>query len=229
MNNMAEPITADPKPKLRWFQFSLRSLFILTFLVACASSWVAVKMGQARKQKEAVGVVIKLGGQVVYDYGQYSAGRPIIAITGVKSLDSSWLRKVLGDDFFSDVTYINASNSMVTNADVDYLKGLKVSPICLCLNNTHISDAGLERLKDMNRLKELQISNTQVTDAGLESMKGLNQLQRLYISGTKITNAGLVHLIGLNQLRYLDLKNTQVTDAGVAKLQKALPNCEIIH
>jgi hypothetical protein len=32
------PLTADqPPPKLRWFQYRLRSLFVLTTLVFCAS------------------------------------------------------------------------------------------------------------------------------------------------------------------------------------------------
>ena len=59
---------AKAKQKLRWYQFSLRSLFILTFLVAIASSWFAVKMGQAKRQKEAVEALLKLGGSVKYDY-----------------------------------------------------------------------------------------------------------------------------------------------------------------
>ena len=32
--------SAKPKPKLRWYQFSLRSLFLLTFAVAVVSSWI---------------------------------------------------------------------------------------------------------------------------------------------------------------------------------------------
>ena len=44
---------------------------------------------------------------------------------------------------------------------------------------------------------------------------------------TNITDAGLEHLKGLTNLEELDLRWTKVTDAGVAKLQQALPNCEI--
>ena len=47
-----QPIT--PKQNLRWYQYRLRSLFILTFLVAVASSWVAVTMRQTKTDGEFV-------------------------------------------------------------------------------------------------------------------------------------------------------------------------------
>ena len=36
----------DPTPKLRWFQFRLRTLLVVVTLCAVACSWVAVKMWQ---------------------------------------------------------------------------------------------------------------------------------------------------------------------------------------
>jgi hypothetical protein len=40
------PPTADQKqPKLRWYQYRLRSLFILTTLVAIACSWLGGTAG----------------------------------------------------------------------------------------------------------------------------------------------------------------------------------------
>ena len=45
---------AKPKSKRRWHQYSLRTLLILVTLFAVACSWFAVKMQQARRQREAV-------------------------------------------------------------------------------------------------------------------------------------------------------------------------------
>ena len=39
-----------PEHKLRWYQYSLRSLFILTTLVALVCSWYAVQMQEAAKR-----------------------------------------------------------------------------------------------------------------------------------------------------------------------------------
>jgi hypothetical protein len=59
--------TSTPKRKLRWYQFSLRTLLIGVTLVACACSWLAVKMQQARRQKEAVEAIGKAGGAIRYE------------------------------------------------------------------------------------------------------------------------------------------------------------------
>jgi len=68
-----------------------------------------------------------------------------------------------------------------------------------------------------------------VSDAGLEHLKGLKNLTTLHLGGIQVTDAGLEHLKGLTNLQTLDLQDTQVSDAGVKELQKALPNCEIVH
>ena len=49
----------------RWrFQYGLRSLLLLVVIVAVPCSWLATEMQQARKQKEAVEAILKLGGWV---------------------------------------------------------------------------------------------------------------------------------------------------------------------
>ena len=44
-----------------------------------------------------------------------------------------------------------------------------------------------------------------------------------------MTDTGLPYVAEMLKLRRLDLRSTSVTDAGVSEIQKALPNCEIIH
>jgi len=39
--------------KLRWYQYSLRSLMLLVLLAAIFMSWFAVKIKQANQQREA--------------------------------------------------------------------------------------------------------------------------------------------------------------------------------
>ena len=58
------PAAEKKPPKLRWYQYSLRSLFLLTLLVAIGMSYVAVTMQNQRKQKAAAEAIEKAGGTV---------------------------------------------------------------------------------------------------------------------------------------------------------------------
>ena len=61
----------------RWrFQFSIRSLLVLTLAVAIPCSWLSWEMKKAGKQQEAVQEIRKLGGRVIYDYWYHQTGNP---------------------------------------------------------------------------------------------------------------------------------------------------------
>jgi hypothetical protein len=122
---------------------------------------------------------------------------------------------------------LNLGNTNVSDAGLANLKGL-IRLEELNLGNTNISDAGLDYLQGLTQLKQLYLNTTQVSDAGVEHLKGLTRLEALNLGNTHVSDAGLANLKGLTQLKVLFLNGTQVTDAGVAKLQKALPNCNIL-
>jgi hypothetical protein len=200
--------TADVKPpKLRWFQFRLRSLFILTTLVAIACSWLAVEMQNERRQWAAAKAIEKIGGKV--------------------QSEPTWLGKLLRDDSLVWVTYVDLAGEETTNDVLVHLQGLKRLQD-LWLDHSGVTDAGLVHLLTLGQLQVLVLDNTEVTDAGLVHLQGLKQLQGLRLESTKVTDRGLVHLQGLKQLQYLSLDNTKVTDQGVKRLQQALPKCKIV-
>lgn len=190
-----------PKSKRRWYQYSLRTLLIIVTFFAVACSWFAVKLQQARRQREAVETIVKFGGAVRYEYQLAGTIIPPEEPPG-----PVWIRKLLGDDFFANV-----------------------AEVCLWGTGTQITDADLEQLKGLTMLQELQLWGTQITDAGLKHLKGLTTLQTLQLQDTQITDAGLEHLKGLRQLQELHIERTQVTDAGVQDLQNALPKLKIIR
>ena len=92
-----------------------------------------------------------------------------------------------------------------------------------------VTDTELVHLKELTKLRDLNLQRTNVTDAGLVHLKGLTNLQILVLWDTKVTDAGLIPLKGLTNLKYLGLSRTDVTDAGIKQLQQALPNCKIGH
>ncbi len=195
---MASSQPEAPARKLRWFQYSLRSLMLLVLVVSLGMSWVAVKIKRARQQERAVEELRKSGVYVWYDYQVEQSGKA--PYTGPPG--PAWLRNLLGENFFATLVGGNFASPSVT-------------------------DANLESLEELTQLRDLNLNGTQVTDAGLKHLKGLTHLQKLYLSFTQVTDAGLEHLEGLSQLQTLDLSVTRVTDEGVKRLQQALPNCEI--
>ena len=207
-----------PKPKLRWFQFSLRTLLVVVTLCAIPCSWLAVKLRQARRERAAATAIEKLGGQVEWS----------------KPSGPAWLRSFVGDDSFKTVKGVDVWGSEEAPPGMGLAKGTRSEDTDaalqnltvmnqlqrLYLNGSHITDAGLGNLKESNQLQSLDLHEAKVTDAGLENLKQLHQLQWLDINGTdQITDAGLANLQGLNQLRALYLSGTHVTDAGLEYLQ----------
>jgi hypothetical protein len=80
------------------FQFSIRSLLVLFVVVAVPCSWLSWEMKKAGEQHAAVAAIVKSGGVADYDYGVDQAGRRIST-----AKEPSWLRNLLGDDFFTNV------------------------------------------------------------------------------------------------------------------------------
>jgi Leucine Rich Repeat (LRR) protein len=201
------------KQERRPFQFSLRSLLVFVLLVSIGMSWLGVKIGRARKQREAVEAIEKAGG---------SAGYEDFTNTSVPN----WARAVFGDDFFFSVRAVGASDPNFGDEEAAYLKEL-TSLTALSLSYTQVTDAGLMYLKGLTSLSFLDLDDTQVTDAGLVHLKELTDLSTLYLAHTQVTDAGLEHLKRMTSLDLLRLNGTHVTTQGVDDLRKALPNCDI--
>jgi hypothetical protein len=150
----------------RWrFQFSIRSLLVLTLAVAVPFSWLAVEMKAAARQKEVVEKIMKLGRfeGMTYDHQLNASGN---YLRNAQVPGPPWLRKLLGDDFFGAV-------------------------VILDLNDSKITDAGLVQLTGLIRLKALYLVNTRITDAGLAELTGLTQLRLLILGyNPQITDEG---------------------------------------
>jgi internalin A len=61
----------------------------------------------------------------------------------------------------------------------------------------------------------------------LKGFAGLENLHTLNLGGTQVTDAGIKELPGLSNLDSLEIGSRQVTEAALARLEKALPKCDI--
>jgi len=229
-----------PKRKRRWFQFSLRSLLIFTTAVAIACCWVERRLERKRKERAAVKRIEALSGCASYDY----ENAPAKAGTAAREpFGPAFLRRLLGDDFFGEVTrigflggindeqlqnvvlfaqleelYLNTSE--VTDSGLASLKPLSDLRV-LFLGQTKITNEGLSNLASFTQLQRLElIDDFQITDAGIANLKSLSQLRILNLQGIQINDAGLVHLGGMARLEELDLSRTHISDAGIASLKR---------
>ncbi len=232
----------------RWrFQFSIRSLLVLTVAVAVPCSWMAVEIKKAREQREAADEITKSSGYVHYDWEFSAEGH---SIDNAHPPAPEWLRNLLGVDFFGAVSHVYIWGTSVTDAKLEHVQDLTqlkklsleytqatgleyVKDLTqlkeLGLGGTQVTDMALEHLKGLTQLESLKLYRTKITDAELQYLEGLTQLQELDLTGTGITDAGLPHLEGLTRLKWLHIDRTNVTDEGVKKLQQALPKCYIFH
>ena len=157
----------------------------------------------------------------------------------------SWLRNLLGDDFFAAIVRVSFDRVQVTDAGLEHVKGLTQLQWLFLFSSREITDAGLEHLKELTQLQELWLDSAKVTGAGLEHLKGLPHLQVLDLwrhqghgqwgvgtpqrfdptrSVDAKTTTGHGRWIGTPQrfdptLEWLFLSNTKVTDAGLERLK----------
>jgi hypothetical protein len=230
----ANSALSPKKLRRRWYQYRLRSLFLIMLLLGVGMIWFVPIKKRADRQRAVVEQIRKDGGWVFYDDEEFdSSGKHIPR----SSRPGAWLRGLLGDDFFATVTnvhltnavvlgrlsdstellHLDLQNSNVSDRDLEQLSGLHQLNI-LSLDKTAITDEGIKRLMCLTNLKHLGLGHTKISDAGLEELKCLKQLKLLGLDSTNITDAGLRRIADMNQLECLVLNNTRITDAGLAHL-----------
>lgn len=235
--------TATPPRRFPWrrlLQYRLRTLLILTAVCAVVFAWLGWWKHQASQQREAVAALQSAGAIVLYE----PRLAPGMASLKRRSHWPGWLVRWLGIDFFKNVDSVGTCRIYFTcenRINDAALKPLKYLPSLrsLCLEGSHVSDAGLVVVESLPALEDLYvghtaitdaamphllsrtslrafaINDTQITDRGMEQLKKLTGLERLYLRRTSITDDGLRSLQGLTTLRGLELTGTQITDDGL--------------
>ncbi len=215
----------------RW-SWLARLLVAVLLIVGIGGGLVAIGLQGARRQREALNEVRKLGGWSLYDCRWDESGQ----LERVGAPGPKWVSRLMGADFLGTVNCVTFAGSEsldgLPNLDVFALShgnrvtddGLAVLANLpnlewLALNHTQITDGGLEHIQSLSNLRRLWLADTQVGDEGLGHLSGLKGLEGLWLGNTLVTNAGLEHLQPLTHLRSLSLEGTQVSDAGLSQLE----------
>jgi internalin A len=121
--------------------------------------------------------------------------------------------------------YLGLAQTRVTDKVMEVLR---VHPEIKRLNisDTAITDRGLKFLKYAESLEELYVGS-KITDAGLQHLRGLKKLRVLALEDTQVTHAGLRRITSLAKLECLFLSGRQISGASIRSLKK-LPRLKTI-
>ncbi len=84
-------------------------------------------------------------------------------------------------------------------------------------------------LKQIEQITRLQLQNTRVTDAGLEPLKGMSNILSINLEGTSISDRGLDSLKTISSLQYVFAAGTRVTEGGTLALKRARPGLFVYY
>ena len=196
----------------RWLRYSLRTLLIG---VAAICIILAVWVVPSERQRRAVAAIRDSAGFVAYDY-------EIDAYNEDDEDDEDdvpfpeWASDLLGIDYFAEPVLVHFMSDS-TDADLANV-GVLSDLEALVINATeHVTDAGLNHLSGLTRLKILFLGFP-VSDAGLSRLRRLTALEELTLGGPIIGNDSMLRLSKMLRLRELSLDHTNVGDEGLKNL-----------
>jgi hypothetical protein len=216
--------STHPKPRRRWFRFSLRTMLVFTALACLALGWW---VNAVQRQRRAIAAIKQNGGWFGYreDDSKKSKFKDWI-----REHATDWLGQnandILGLDLFCDswVEYFSTPN-----ADLILLQCRELSSLThIDLRYSGASDLGVRYLRGHRNLEALKLSGCEnITDSSVPILAEFKSLRRLNLCGTKVTNASLPKLATMKNLRYLTLPGMQLTEEERDMLQNGLPNSNI--
>jgi hypothetical protein len=137
---------ADQLSPRRRFQFSLRTLLIVTVVVAAMAGWLGRGIEHNRRQSEVVKAVTSIGGYVYYDYERRGSGWS----RGPEPNGPRSLRAIFGENFFSEVAVVGLSDTIVTDANLPAIE---------------------ENMTRLAHLETLDVTRTKISAAGVNHLK----------------------------------------------------------
>ena len=162
-----------PKPKRRWWQYSLRTFFVLLTVLCVWLGWMAHR---ANEQRKAVAAIIELGGTVYYDYQLDHSRNPI---NDAEPPGWKWMVQLVGVDYLHNAVAVEISVLSPLEAPLRQLPALKK----LELFSTQVSD--VTPLVGLKNLEGLLLHDTRVSD--LTPLAGLKNLRWLWLSHTQVS------------------------------------------
>ncbi|OHB73193.1 MAG: hypothetical protein A2V70_07790 [Planctomycetes bacterium RBG_13_63_9] len=170
------------------FQFDLRSLMIVTLIVAVALSIFATRIQELRVQQRITTQFREIGANARWEKGKL-VSVAYNRCTGASIPDEDLL--LLKES--PDLEQLSFNNVPITDRQMALLEGLSVR--VLSLAGTRVTAAGLGHLSGLPKLESLTLVETQITDEGLRQLESLSNLRRMNLTyGPHVSSAGIERL-----------------------------------
>ncbi len=176
-----------PKPKLHWYQFSLKTLLLVMLMSCVAFAWIGWRMQQARENRARVATSEKEIEQAVAEIEKLGA---VVTSSHVELRPQTWL-----EEQFDDPGGVDDPVRILEVTGVRLVGPSALPDPELYRREGKVTDAGLAHLNKLKALETLDLYRSNITDAGLEHVRGLKRLKFLMLQSTYITDAGLMHLV----------------------------------
>jgi hypothetical protein len=227
-------MTPIPRRSFR-LRMSVRALLVFVLFIGLVIGLLARRVGQARRQRIAVAEIRGCGGELEYDWQQWTKvdesgqlTRPALPAPP----GPAWLRTLIGDDFFQSVTVaeIHPSKRDCSNREIA-VRMVRSFPQLrfLRLECSESCDSTLEVIGELKELETLIVFGHDITDSGIAHLTRLTNLKQLqFLDCGPISDDTLRHLSRLPKLEILAICGDRFSDQGLAVLPN-FPSLEQLH
>ena len=106
----------------------------------------------------------------------------------------------------------------ITGEQLEALRGIEEQLVWLNLGHTAVTDQQMDAIARLKNLRVLYLNNTQITDAGVEKLSPLSELRWLSLVGTKASDKSIDTFIRMKNLSTLFLYQSVFSQSGIRKL-----------
>ena len=160
-----------PATRRHSFRISVRGLIVLVLAAGGWLGWIA----NSAESSEAVAAIRRAGGGVVYEW-RYPGGD---FDPKESTVWPEWILARFGEDYFYDVAEVNLFGKMAPDDDLSTRDRRRIA-------------AALAQIGYLRRLVILNLQGTDADDHALAGLRQLTRLRYLDLNGTRITDATIL-------------------------------------
>lgn len=188
----------------RLLRFGIRSMLVVTTMIAVIMGFVAQEVRRCYRQQQAIRELEQLG-----------------SVTTNRSRQKyDWFRSFFGAELHGVVTGVD----LVTTAPVERLPDLRlledITGFGMELANI---PENIEQLAELPKLEYLSVKLTSLGGADpsrLVELTSFPELWRLCLAGDEFGDGDIQHISGNTRLESLEIDSSKITDDGLARLSK---------